>query len=548
MRAFPSLGVVLVVLAAPFLAARGQQMPPDDRHIDIQLFEPAVGNRSFLTVNSAETMAKGQFTLALGMTYLQKPLTVYFVDQANGDMLQSRADVVTSIVAGSLAGGYSILDNLQIDAFVPIIFALRGDGLDAQTGQPEAGGISATGFGDLRLEAVWRFYETGPLSFALIPAFTLPTSMSLGSDTDSFLGDKAPTFRPKVAATLTTLGGKLSAGANLGVILRKPRTLYSTEVGQQVTYGAAAAYHVVERLDVIAELFGRQGFNGNLDGSPLEVDGGIRVLPGSQLSILAGVGTGLVRGVGVPSFRFFASVSWSPDFRDSDGDGIDNMHDKCPDQPEDKDGFQDEDGCPDPDNDGDFIEDSQDKCPNEKEDIDGFEDEDGCPDPDNDKDGIPDDKDACPNEPEDHLPPRPDDGCPARAAEPSEEGKPEAAPATQPASATGAALQQKLEFDGTRVRTASRVVVEKVVAGMKARADVKKWRVTVTVVKGKFEKVSQRLADSQAKAVKAVLARKGIPANAIETVGMVGDAPMVSITPTEGPPTEEPVIEIEPNP
>jgi len=91
-------------------------------------------------------------------------------------------------------------------------------------------------------------------------------------------------------------------------------------------------------------------------------------------------------------------------------------------------------------------------------------------------------------------------------------------------------------------------VVDKAAAQMKARADVKKWRVTVAVVRGKFEKVSQRLAEGQAKAVKALLARKGIPAGAIETVGIVADAPLVSITPTEGPATEEPVIEIEPTP
>ena len=41
--------------------------------------------------------------------------------------------------------------------------------------------------------------------------------------------------------------------------------------------------------------------------------------------------------------------------RDSDGDGIPDDIDKCPLEPEDKDGFQDEDGCPDPDNDNDGI-------------------------------------------------------------------------------------------------------------------------------------------------------------------------------------------------
>jgi OOP family OmpA-OmpF porin len=82
---------------------------------------------------------------------------------------------------------------------------------------------------------------------------------------------------------------------------------------------------------------------------------------------------------------------------DRDGDGILDKDDKCPDEPEDKDGFEDEDGCPDLDNDRDGIPDAQDKCPNEPEDKDGFEDEDGCPDPDNDKDGIPDLQDKCPN-------------------------------------------------------------------------------------------------------------------------------------------------------
>lgn len=42
------------------------------------------------------------------------------------------------------------------------------------------------------------------------------------------------------------------------------------------------------------------------------------------------------------------------------------------------------------DDDGDRIGNRRDKCPNLAEDWDGFEDEDGCPDPDNDSDGLPD--------------------------------------------------------------------------------------------------------------------------------------------------------------
>ena len=65
---------------------------------------------------------------------------------------------------------------------------------------------------------------------------------------------------------------------------------------------------------------------------------------------------------------------------DRDGDGLKDDVDKCPDDPEDKDGFEDDDGCPDPDNDHDRILDKDDKCPNEPETYNGFEDEDGCPD------------------------------------------------------------------------------------------------------------------------------------------------------------------------
>jgi len=63
--------------------------------------------------------------------------------------------------------------------------------------------------------------------------------------------------------------------------------------------------------------------------------------------------------------------------------GILDEDDKCPNIPEDKDGFQDEDGCPEGnknDRDGDGILDDVDKCPNDPETKNGFEDEDGCPD------------------------------------------------------------------------------------------------------------------------------------------------------------------------
>ena len=96
-----------------------------------------------------------------------------------------------------------------------------------------------------------------------------------------------------------------------------------------------------------------------------------------------------------------------PVAKDSDGDGIPDDIDRCPLDPEDKDGFQDEDGCPDADNDGDGIVDKADACPNEPGPIENR----GCParaaEPDRDRDGVADRVDKCP----DQVGPPPD-GCP----------------------------------------------------------------------------------------------------------------------------------------
>lgn len=99
---------------------------------------------------------------------------------------------------------------------------------------------------------------------------------------------------------------------------------------------------------------------------------------------------------------------------DRDLDGIPDKLDECPQSTEDKDAFQDNDGCPDLDNDKDGVSDSKDKCPLIAEDRDGHEDGDGCPDTDNDGDGLPDLRDRCPADPEDRDGFEDADGCPEK--------------------------------------------------------------------------------------------------------------------------------------
>jgi len=102
-----------------------------------------------------------------------------------------------------------------------------------------------------------------------------------------------------------------------------------------------------------------------------------------------------------------------PGCKDDDKDYICADVDQCPDQPEDYDGVQDDDGCPeDQDTDMDGILDSVDQCVLDQEDPDGFQDDDGCPDPDNDMDEVPDFSDQCSDQPEDPDGFKDDDGCP----------------------------------------------------------------------------------------------------------------------------------------
>jgi outer membrane protein OmpA-like peptidoglycan-associated protein/opacity protein-like surface antigen len=90
----------------------------------------------------------------------------------------------------------------------------------------------------------------------------------------------------------------------------------------------------------------------------------------------------------------------TPVILDTDGDGINDDVDKCPNEA----GVAKYNGCPVPDSDKDGINDEEDKCPNEA----GIAKYNGCPIPDSDKDGINDEEDKCPSE----AGPASNNGCP----------------------------------------------------------------------------------------------------------------------------------------
>jgi hypothetical protein len=382
---------------------------PDDRAIDVQTFEYAIGPKSFLSVSDADVAVKKQLAFDALVDVMTNPFKIYNVDQ-DGNVGDTRSNVVESAVSMQLTAAYGLDETTQLGAELPLIFALQGEGFMPSTGKGAQNNLSVTGLGDLILEGKKRLYSMNRLRLAGIAQVTVPTSF--GSDESQFIGDNLPTARGKFAVQYDI--DDLSLGSNVGVILRKPRTIYDSTIGQQLTWSVGAAYRVQPKFSVVGEFFGRTGLpDFSLDASPLEAVGGVRFYATSAFAVVLGGGAGLVKGIGSPEARFFASVGYSPDVRDSDGDGIANGRDKCVLVPEDKDGFDDEDGCPDDDNDGDRRPDSEDKCPNTSEDLDGFDDDDGCPELDNDGDKIPDLQDKCPNDAEDGKAPQEHDGCPA---------------------------------------------------------------------------------------------------------------------------------------
>jgi OOP family OmpA-OmpF porin len=212
--------------------------------------------------------------------------------------------------------------------------------------------------------------------------------------------------------------------------------------------------------------------------------------------------------------------------KDTDGDGILDKHDKCKTEPEDFDGFEDEDGCPDLDNDNDGIPDLMDQCPNEAEDFDGFEDEDGCPDLDNDGDGILDQDDMCPDEAEVFNDFEDEDGCPDEL--PVEEE----VMVEEQEQVEELEVMQKIVLEGVhfalnsvKLTDASKAILDDVSMTLQKYPDVEVWIYGHTCDLGTRE-YNLRLSKGRAEAVYHYLVNKGIDAKRMSTKGFGFDQPI----------------------
>lgn len=197
---------------------------------------------------------------------------------------------------------------------------------------------------------------------------------------------------------------------------------------------------------------------------------------------------------------------------DRDGDGLLDQDDFCPDEPEDRDDFQDDDGCPDRDDDADGILDVDDACRLEPEDIDGHDDADGCPEEesppsDRDHDGFLDEDDVCPDEPETVNGVEDDDGCPDQGLVVLEGDR--------------VVLDDAVlfDFDRARVRHGARPILEAVVQLFRAHPEWDRVRVEGHADLRGEEGWNQELSERRAHAVRSVLIAMGLPETRIECEG-----------------------------
>ncbi|WP_027714560.1 OmpA family protein, partial [Desulfuromonas sp. TF] len=189
---------------------------------------------------------------------------------------------------------------------------------------------------------------------------------------------------------------------------------------------------------------------------------------------------------------------------DSDGDGVTDDRDQCPDTPK---GVKvDDKGCP-LDSDGDGVTDDRDQCPDTPKGV--KVDDKGCP-LDSDGDGVADDIDQCPNTPAGIV--VDDKGCELKLT-----------------------LHINFDFDKAVIKPEFRSELEKAVAFVRENAQAPYILIAGhTDSKGK-EEYNQRLSEQRAQAVRqALIDNYGMDAKKLKAVGYGEYQPVADNSTEEG--------------
>jgi outer membrane protein OmpA-like peptidoglycan-associated protein len=437
----PVLAALFVtVVGGLFFGARSTHAQAEEpADFSLERFSPAPSREDLLDASSGVVPEHLDHDVALWGTYSLNPLVLY--REGEGGRLERAGVLVGHRVGAHLVGALALFEWVQIAAEMPLVL-YQGRGAPPDPADAELGDLAALGLGDLKIRPRIRILRQAEqwVNLSVAPVFTLPTARPQGA----YFGDSFLTFTPELAASRSW--GSMRGALNLALRLRPESEWVNLTVGHEVLWRGAFGFRLHEvdgmefPLELGATLHGATPLATpfiHQNQNPLEVLLGATWDFFGPWQAVGALGTGLSAGFGAPDLRVVAAIRYSPRFFDKDKDGIEDHKDQCPKRPEDKDGYRDGDGCPDPDNDkdgvldkadrcpdvpgepdykgcppgdrdGDGIKDDADECPDQMEDVDGFEDENGCPDPDNDDDGTLDTADKCPVEPG----PKENNGCP----------------------------------------------------------------------------------------------------------------------------------------
>jgi len=389
----------------------GAQTPPaSTTAVEVNRYRPSPFSDRTLRLDGTAVVPLGQYRVGLDVDYGLRPLVL--VDQSPG-IFQSGStgpdhNVIEHALSGTLLASAGLSHGLEAGLAVPVTLFQTGEGA------PGVAKPSAFGVGNPQLGLKARLLSAGGVGLGAAVLASIPVG------TGTLTHDEGFAAGGRVFADLRR--GAFGVGLGVGFRYHADRIFYDSTLGSELDFAAAATYRLAMRTSALVEVAGNTAAKSPFENkrrSPLEAMAGLRQRIG-RLWLMAAAGPGLVEGIGTPIFRAVGSLAWASHPPDADEDGISDDDDRCPEVPEDRDGFEDGDGCPDPDNDGDGLLDPDDKCPSDAEDKDGFEDTDGCPDPDNDKDGVLDPQDKCPDKAETKNGFEDEDGCPDEVPAPSD--------------------------------------------------------------------------------------------------------------------------------